>query len=133
MTSFQIVALYVALNLLLKAVLMVRVGQSRTRNKVNLGDGGNEELFGRIRAHGNFIETTPLALLGLFALAMLNAPALALHIFGAGFFLGRVAHAIGMAAPQSTGKGRLIGAVLALLTFIAEAVYLLYLIIAGAA
>jgi len=39
-------------------------------------------MLSRIRAHGNFTENAPLALLGLIGLAMLNAHPIALHIFG---------------------------------------------------
>ena len=71
MTLFQIVALYVALHLILTPILMFRVGQVRIKEKINLGDGDNPVLFARIRAHGNYVETTPFALIGLFALAMI--------------------------------------------------------------
>ncbi len=128
MEPYHIVALYVALHLILAPILMIRVGQVRLSGKINLGDGGNETLNARIRAHGNYTENTPLALIGLFALAMLNAAPLALHIFGAGFLMGRIFHAHGMATPQSTGKGRPIGMVLTLLTFLGTAIYLLCLI-----
>jgi len=70
MTTFQIVALYVALNLILACVLMLRVGTQRTDKKVSLGDGGDSLLLSRIRAHANFTENAPLALIGLFGLAM---------------------------------------------------------------
>lgn len=131
MTLFQIVALYVALNLVLACVLMLRVGNVRIKEKVNLGDGGNALLFSRIRAHANFTETTPLALIGLFALAGLSAPALMLHIFGGAFTLGRVLHAHGMAAEKSAGTGRTIGALLSLLSFLGIAGCAFYLIFTG--
>lgn len=131
MTLFQIVALYVALNLIILSILMLRVGNVRIKEKVNLGDGGSEALFARIRAHGNFTETAPIALFGLFALASLSAPPLMLHIFGGVFTFGRVAHAHGMAQPKSGGMGRTLGAILSLLTFLGIAGCLLYLIFAG--
>lgn len=126
MTLFQIVALYAALNLLLAPLLMVRVGGQRLKSKVDLGDGGDDFLLRRIRAHGNYIENAPLALIGLFALAFMSAAPLVLHIFGAGFFIGRVFHAMGMA--QVFGQGRLIGTLLTLLTYVGTALTLLYLI-----
>mgnify|MGYP000651618746 CR=1 FL=1 len=126
MTSFQIVAFYLALNLILAPILMYRVGQVRIKEKINLGDGGNDLMFARIRAHGNFTENAPLALLGLFGLAMLNAAPIALHIFGAGFFIGRVLHAMGMA--KTFSQGRLVGTLSTILTFFGQAFYLLFLI-----
>lgn len=128
MTAVQIVALYVALHLILLPILMYRVGQIRIKEKISLGDGDSPALLARIRAHGNFIETAPFALIGLFALAMLNAHPIALHLFGAGFFIGRVAHAHGMSQKGANGTGRTIGIVLSLLTFFGTALYLLFLI-----
>jgi len=131
MTLFQIVALYVALNLLLLPVLMLRVGQIRISQKISLGDGGDAALLARVRAHGNFIETVPFALIGLIALAMLSAHPIVLHIFGAVFTFGRVAHAHGMAQKGALGKGRSIGAALTLVTFLGMGFYLLYKVILG--
>ena len=128
MTLFQIIALYTALNMLLACILMLRVGSQRLGKKVSLGDGGDKHLLARIRAHGNFIENAPLALIGLFALAMMGAPGIVLHIFGAGFLIGRILHAQGMDTKGALGKGRPIGSVLTLLTFIGQALYLLYLV-----
>lgn len=129
MTLFQIVGLYVALNLLLAPVLMMRVGQQRLAKKVSLGDGGDATVLARMRAHANFTENAPLALIGLIALAMLSASSIALHIFGAAFTFGRVAHAHGMGGENANGKGRGIGALLTLLTFIGMAGYLLFLVL----
>lgn len=131
MTLFQIVALYVALNLLLLPVLMLRVGQIRISQKISLGDGGDAALLARVRAHGNFIETAPFALIGLIALAMLSAHPIVLHIFGAVFTFGRVAHAHGMAQKGALGKGRSLGAALTLVTFLGMGFYLLYKVILG--
>ena len=131
MTLFQIVALYVALNLILAIVLMMRVGLMRSKEKVNIGDGGSAPLFARIRAHANFVENAPLALIGLFALAGLSAAPIALHIFGGVFTFGRVAHAHGMAQKDASGIGRVIGALTAMLTLLGMALYMLYLIFAG--
>ena len=72
MTTLQIVAFYVALSLLLNPVLMFRIGLVRQKSKISLGDGGDDELLTRIRTHGNFTEVAPLALIGLFAIAMLS-------------------------------------------------------------
>lgn len=129
MTLFQIAALYIALNLILAPILMYRVGQVRLGKKINLGDGGDELMLSRIRAHGNFTENAPLALLGLVGLAMLGTHPIALHVFGAGFFIGRILHAMGMA--KTFGQGRLVGTLLTLLTFFGQAAYLLYLVFTG--
>ena len=129
MTLFQIAALYIALNMILAPILMFRVGQVRMSKDINLGDGGDDLMYARIRAHGNFTENAPLALLGLIGLAMLNAHPIALHIFGAAFFIGRILHVMGMA--KTFSQGRLVGTLLTLLTFFGQAGYILFLIFTG--
>jgi uncharacterized membrane protein YecN with MAPEG domain len=129
MTLFEIVALYAAINLILAPILMYRVGQIRLGEKISLGDGGNDLLQSRIRAHGNFTENAPLLLIGLFALASLSAAPLLLHIFGAAFTLGRIIHAIGMAGKIS--NGRLIGTLTTILSYLGMAITLIYLIAAS--
>jgi uncharacterized membrane protein YecN with MAPEG domain len=128
MTSFQVVALYVALNIILAVILMLRVGTVRLGKKVNLGDGGDSMLLARIRSHGNFVENAPFALLGLIGLAMMNGHILALHVFGVAFLLGRVLHAQGMEAKGAIGKGRGLGMMLTLFTHLGQAAYLLFLV-----
>jgi len=129
MTLFQIVALYVALNMLLAPVLMFLIGQVRIGKKINLGDGGDAELLSRIRAHGNFTENAPLALLGLFALATLNALPIVLHIFGLMFFVGRILHALGMYG--KFGQGRFFGTILTLLSYVGQAIGIFILMFIG--
>ena len=129
MTLFQIVTFYIALNLILAPVLMYRVGQVRIGKKINLGDGGDDLMLSRIRAHGNFTENAPLALIGLIALAMLGANPIALHVFGAAFFIGRVLHAMGMSG--AFGQGRLIGTLLTLLSYLGQAGFILFLVFTG--
>ncbi len=128
MTSFQIIALYVALHLLLFIILVMRVGKLRVSQEVSLGDGGDDSLLARVRAHANFAETAPFALIGLIALAMMNAHPVALHVFGAGFFIGRILHAHGMDQKDALGKGRGLGMLLTALVFLGEALYLLFLV-----
>ena len=125
MTSFQIVALYTALALLLNVPLMLRVGRGRLAKKINLGDGGDADMIARVRAHGNFIENAALSLIALFALAMLNGSQVMMHILGSAFIIGRVLHALGMAG--KFGQGRLIGTLLTLLFYIVSGLYILYL------
>ena len=128
MTLFEIVGLYVALNLFLLATLTLRVGMVRMKKKINLGDGGAARMNQRIRAHGNYTESAPFALIGLFILAALSAAPFVLHIFGVMFLIGRILHAAGMDAKNAAGKGRVIGMLLTMLTLLGEALSILYLI-----
>jgi len=128
MPSLSIVALYTGINLLLLPLLMLRVGQQRINSKTSLGTGDDISLLQRIRAHANFTETAPFALIGLFLMAqpIFDAPGWLLHILGGGFTFGRIAHAHGMAQEKALGKGRTIGALLSLLTFVIMGAFLIY-------
>ena len=126
MTTFQIVAFYVALSLIFNPLLMLRIGLARQKKRINLGDGGDPDMISRVRAHGNFSEVAPLMLIGLMTVAMMNGSPLMLHIFGAAYFIGRIIHFLGMRG--TVGQGRLVGTLLTLLTFIGIGVYLFYLI-----
>lgn len=131
MTLFEIVGLYVAINLLLHIFLMLQVGAQRAKSKVSLGDGGDPALLGKIRAQGNFVENAPMVLVGLIAMAFLSATPLWLHIVGAGFTVSRLFHAHGITRANNSGKGRTIGAILNLLSLLIAAIYILYKIMTG--
>jgi uncharacterized membrane protein YecN with MAPEG domain len=95
--GLAIVAFYVGLNALLLLVLAYNVGSRRgAQNQLQPGDTGDAKLVRAIRAHANFAEHAPIALLLLLLLALLGFASLWLHVFGAGFTIGRVVGAIGM-------------------------------------
>ena len=76
--------------------LSVRVSRMRGPLQIGVGDGGNDALARRMRAHGNYAENMPifLVLLGFLELATGGN----LWLWGAGllFVLARIAHAFGM-------------------------------------
>ena len=76
--------------------LSVRVGQVRGSEKVSLGDGGNERVLRRMRAHANFAENAPilLVLVGLIEFAAGESP----WLWGAAavILVSRILHGIGM-------------------------------------
>jgi len=76
--------------------LMVRIGQIRTKGKILYGDGGNEALVRRMRAHANFAENTPLVLILIGVIELAGKGGRWLAIVGAIYMLGRLCHAIGM-------------------------------------
>lgn len=88
--------------------LAFRIVPTRLKDKVLTGDGGNDLLKGRMRAHANFTEYAPfiLILMGLIELA--GGSPTWLWIAGAAFVIARVAHAFGMdrttpSAPRAGG------------------------------
>ncbi len=97
--------------------LSIRVGQVRTREKVSIGDGGNDAVVRRMRAHSNYIENTPfvLALIAAIELAMgAGNPAWLFWVMIA-YFVGRVLHALGM---DGMSAGRMIGTIATMLTLL---------------
>ncbi len=82
----------------------------RVSFKVNIGDGGNEEMQRRMRAQANFVEYVPMALI-LIAL-MENAsigPSWLVIALGGVLVVGRVWHAQGLLSSSGTSPGRFAG------------------------
>ena len=116
MTNYEIAALYIGLNVLLMAFLKMNAGRVRAGQKVDFGEGGNDAMARAMRVQGNAVEDVPITLLGLVGLAMVSAPNVLLHVFGAGLTASRVLHAIGLGggslAPRFVGT---LGSLLCLL------------------
>jgi uncharacterized protein len=88
--------LFAGLCALLQCLLTALVIARRTQAGISLLDGGDKPLIHRIRAHGNFIETAPMALLLLALLEFNGLVTWAVIGFGAMLVMGRVLHAIGL-------------------------------------
>ncbi len=103
--------------------LMIRVGQVRTSEKVSIGDGGNENVIRRMRAHSNYIESAPFVVLLVAAIELASATSPTwLWIVSGLYLLGRVAHGVGM-DDGKFGKGRMIGTLITMLTLLGLGVY----------
>ena len=129
MTLFEIVGLYVAINIVILIRLTVLVIKQRRVHSANIGHEKIETLERAIRVHGNFTESTPFALLGLFVLAGLNASPYWLHAVGAAFTTGRIMHAYGYSKKPGVSKGRYYGMVITLLTLMAIVVSIVFMIV----
>ncbi len=88
--------------------LAIRCGKLRASEKIMHGDGGSAPLMRRMRAHSNFIEYTPIALILIAAIELTGKGGSWLAIVGAIYMAGRVLHAIGMDSPD-VSKPRMIG------------------------
>jgi uncharacterized membrane protein YecN with MAPEG domain len=110
-------ALYVGLFGLLLIVLSLRVSFVRRDARIALGDGDNEILQRRIRAHGNFVEFVPIALLLLALAEHTGMGSLFIHLFGLVLLAGRISHAYGICQTNEIFIFRMVGA-LATLTII---------------
>lgn len=102
--------------------LMIRVGQVRTSEKVSVGDGGNEKVIRRMRAHANYGESLPIVLILIAAIELASGSPLWLWVVGGVYMLGRIAHGIGMDGGK-LGKGRMIGTILTLLIMLGLGAY----------
>ena len=93
---------------LLVVVLGLRVSAARRKFGISLGDGGNPELQERIRAHGNAVETIPLALILLLLAEQTNGAIWLVIGLAALLVVSRILHPIGIALPAPNAP-RLIG------------------------
>ena len=82
---------------LMMVPLSLKVSMRRVKlGGISSGDGGDETLHRRIRAHGNFVEYAPMALIAV-ALVEYGGGATSLVItLACAFLVSRVVHAIGM-------------------------------------
>jgi uncharacterized membrane protein YecN with MAPEG domain len=114
---------------LLSLWLSIRVSQLRARHKVSIGDGGNEAVATRMRAHANFTEYTPLFLILLGLIELARGPQTWLWAVAILFILGRIAHVFGMdrPAPNALRIGGMLATYLPLLTLAGYALALPYL------
>ena len=94
MTPPLIAALYAGLNALILLWLAAEVISRRRKGRVSHGDGGDGAFAKVIRGHGNAAETIPMAIILLSLAELIGAPALALHLAGGAFTLGRACHAL---------------------------------------
>jgi uncharacterized protein len=78
---------------LLQCALTALVIIRRAQTGVNFLDGGDDQLMRRIRAHGNFSETAPVALLLMALLEISGLGQAALLAFGLALLVGRILHA----------------------------------------
>jgi uncharacterized protein len=111
--------------------LMVRCGQARTKGKVSIGDGGDEHLIRRMRAHANFVESTPFVLILIAALELTSKSSpLWLWYVGIAFIFGRLAHGLGMDG-GTFEKGRMVGTLITMLTLLGLAGFALWRVYTG--
>jgi len=95
--SLAITPIYAALLTVLFVLLSFRVVFQRNAAKASFGDGGDQALLLRIRAHGNFSEYVPFGLVLLVIAELTAAPEWGLHLGGALLLLGRCLHALALA------------------------------------
>ena len=96
--DIQATLLFASLFGILHVVFTLRVGAYRLKNKINLGDGDDKELRNRIRAHGNFIENVPIALLLLLLNDLHGTSTVVLISLGTVLLISRLTHYLTIAS-----------------------------------
>lgn len=97
MVSVEITAVFAALLAMIQIAFTMRVIGLRFSSHISLGDGGNDELLKRMRAHGNFVETVPMALMLLLLNEMSGTGVNILYGLGGTLVVARLLHYVGVA------------------------------------
>jgi uncharacterized protein len=103
--------------------LAIRVGQVRTKEKVMIGDGGNENVIRRMRAHANFTEFTPFVLILIAAIELATGTSTWLWAVSSLYLVGRLLHAFGM---DGFMPGRMIGTIITMVSLLGLGGYAIY-------
>ena len=102
--------------------LSANVIRFRRGNRIPLGDAGNSDLMGRVRAQGNFVEYAPMGLMLLLLAELAGTQAIWLHAVGACLLTGRLVHAYHMTFAPKKYVLRPIGIVLTFTALCAAAI-----------
>ena len=116
--------LYAALLALWFMFLSLRVISRRRAARVSLGDGADQALTRAIRAHANFAEYVPLALLLLAVLELSRFSIYLIHALGLVLLIARLLH--GLAFTVDFKEGRYWGALLTFAVIVIESILCLY-------
>ena len=116
----MITSIYTSLAALLIVRLTLSVIKLRRKNRISVGDGGNEELQLAIRTHANAVEYIPITLLLLLTLELNGAPKILIHILGSTLLIGRIFHAMGL--PAKNLQKRVLGMQITIYLLIALAI-----------
>lgn len=92
MPVLAITPLYAGILALLYLFLAASVIRHRRRHGISVGDGGDVTFMRRMRAHGNFAEYVPIALILMAFAELLGTGALVLHAIGSSLLVGRLSH-----------------------------------------
>ena len=123
----KITLLFASLHAVLLLALIAPISRHRHQHGIGLGSGGDPVLARKIRAHANFVEFVPMALLLLALLELSGLRAAWLWGFGTALLLARVMHAIGLSRHAGYSIGRFWGTVLTVLVLLAMAIAGLWL------
>jgi uncharacterized protein len=123
----KILPVYASLLAFLFVYLSIRVIGLRRTHRVGLGHGDNPAVLRAMRVHANFAEYVPLALLLIFFVESMAAPAAMVHGLGAALVIARLLHAYGVSQHPENFKFRATAMVTTFTVLVTCATYLLVL------
>jgi uncharacterized protein len=124
--TLSIVPVYASILAIIFVVLSVRTLRMRRKVRVAVGDGGNIQLLRAVRAHANFAEYTPFALLLITFMELKGVSHVLLHAHCAALLVGRCSHAFGVSQIQENFRFRVVGMALTLTTILSSSVFLIF-------
>lgn len=125
MATLHVTLLIAGIFALMMVPLSLQISIRRLKVRAVFGDDGDKTLRRRIRAHGNFIEYAPTALILLGLVEVQGASSLLVWSLGGAFLFSRVIHAIGMLY-TSTPTLRAIGMTVQHIAFLISGVWLIF-------
>ncbi|MCQ8876724.1 MAPEG family protein [Pseudoalteromonas shioyasakiensis] len=120
----MIISFYAAVLAFMYIHLSMRVVKVRKANQISLGTNNNDALIKATRAHGNFIEYVPFALILIFLAEFQGLSSHYCHILGVLLVFGRVCHSI--AITDGTFKLRVTGMIATFLTLALAGFFLIF-------
>lgn len=115
---YHITTITASLLSLLYIIISLKIIKLRHQYKVSIGSGGNERLEMIIRAHGNFAEYVPIALILILCAEINQANIIILIILAFSLLLGRLFHAYAFVFNKQHFKFRAYGMILTFTTII---------------
>lgn len=119
--TLLITSLLIIIHLVLTAIVI----REPRRSKVHIDSDGTSVLERAIRAQANFTEVTPIFLISLLILELVDSYLWWVSILGVAFILGRILHATSLlseAALTETYPRRMLGMLLTLIPLTASAI-----------
>ena len=125
-----ITSLYAAFLGFMFAALTINVIVNRVKLSVDIGDGGQAAMLRACRAHANFAEHVPMALLLIALAELIGSPSAMIHGLAAVLVFARLASAYGLLGSTGLTPGRKIGASLTILVDVVASGLIVYRAIA---
>lgn len=116
---------YAAILALVFVFLSVRTLRLRQKKRIIIGSQDDQQLARAIRAHSNFAEYTPIALILIYMLEAQTQSTVLIHILGLALIAGRLIHAFGISQITENIRFRVAGMALTFACIISASIRLL--------